>query len=267
MDTKSNLKGGPRKAEEAYALYREYRPDGVIVADDNAQSMFVIPYLKDKVRTPVMFCGVNSEPEKYGYPASNVSGILERAHISESIALARQMVPSIKTVGFMMKESPVAKIVLQQVSKEADTYPAESVGLKMPKTLKQAVSMTNEFKKQCDLLFLASLQGISDEDGRPLSEKEAVSILARIFAGPTIGGFRYNVKSGVLCAVVHRMKEQGETAAKMLLKAMQGTPVFKIPITRNYNGKRLINVMAMKALGIRPRADLMFGVEWLKTEK
>jgi hypothetical protein len=80
MGTKKNLDGGPQKAEEAYALYRKLRPDGVITVDDNAQWMFVLPYLKDKVHTPVMFCGVNAEPEKYGYPASNVSGVLERGN-------------------------------------------------------------------------------------------------------------------------------------------------------------------------------------------
>ena len=58
MDTKKNIEGGDQKAKEAYALYIRFRPDGVIVADDNAQSMFVLPYLKDKVKTPVMFCAV-----------------------------------------------------------------------------------------------------------------------------------------------------------------------------------------------------------------
>ncbi len=61
MDTKQHLEAGPEKAKEAYALYEEFQPDGVIAADDNAQSMFVVPYLKDKVKTPVMFCGVNAE--------------------------------------------------------------------------------------------------------------------------------------------------------------------------------------------------------------
>ncbi len=267
MDTKKNLECGPQKAGEAYALYKEFQPDGVIAADDNAQSMFVVKYLKDKVRTPVMFCGVNADPGKYGYPSSNVSGILERLHISETIALARQMAPSIETVGFIMKDSPVAKIILQQINSESDTYPAKSVGLKMPKTLKQAVSMTEELKKQCDLLFMVALQGISDEDGKPVSEKEAVSTLTGVFAGPSITCLEYNVRYGVLCAVIHRMKEQGETAAKMLLKAMQGMPVTEIPITRNYNGKRVINVTVLKALGIRPRADFLLGAELVKTEK
>jgi hypothetical protein len=47
MDTKKDLKGGPQKAEEAYALYQEFQPDGVITADDNVQAMFVVKYLKD----------------------------------------------------------------------------------------------------------------------------------------------------------------------------------------------------------------------------
>ena len=76
MNTKKHFEGGPQKAKEAYALYQELQPDGVIAADDDAQAMFVVPYLKDQVKTPVMFCGVNAQPEKYGYPASNVSGHL-----------------------------------------------------------------------------------------------------------------------------------------------------------------------------------------------
>ena len=100
MDTKKNINGGIRKAEEAYELYKQLRPDGVIAADDNAQSMFVLPYLKDKVTTPVMFCAVNAEPEEYGYPASNVSGILERGFIRESIAFAKQPQKASRTTMF-----------------------------------------------------------------------------------------------------------------------------------------------------------------------
>ena len=91
MDTKVNIKDGPKKAKEAYALFQQIEPDGLITADDNAQRLFVLPYLKGRYTTPVMFCGVNSAAEQYGYPTSNVSGILERGHISESIAFAKQL--------------------------------------------------------------------------------------------------------------------------------------------------------------------------------
>jgi len=144
MDTKSNLEGGPRKAEEAYALYREFRPDGVIAADDNAQSMFVVPYMKDKVKTPVMFCGVNADPEKYGYPSSNVSGILERLHVAETLALAQQIVPSMKTFGFMVKKSPTGNAMLKQIQSESDNYMIKFAASEEPETLEEAISMAKK---------------------------------------------------------------------------------------------------------------------------
>ncbi|XPS84216.1 uncharacterized protein Dvar_22340 [Desulfosarcina variabilis str. Montpellier] len=60
------------------------------------------------------------------------------------------------------------------------------------------------------------------------------------------------------------VQEQGFTAAKMLLKAMQGTPVSSIPITRNQLGKPIINVTVMKAFGIKPKPILLKGVQLIE---
>ena len=89
LDTKINKKGGPEKAKEAIELYQEFKPDGVIAADDSAQELFVVPYLKDKEPVPVVFCGVNFEAGKYGYPAGNVTGVLEKKHYREGISFAQ----------------------------------------------------------------------------------------------------------------------------------------------------------------------------------
>ncbi len=214
-----------------------------------------------------MFCGVNAEAEKYGYPASNVSGILERLHISESIALVKQLVPSVKTIGYMIKDSPTGKLVISQVKREADTYPAKSVVFKFPKTLKEVKFMLKDLRKQCDVLFLTALQGITDENGKPLSEKEIISTVTKNFNKPTIGSNTYHVKYGALCAVVQRSQEQGATAAKMLLQTLQETPVSEIPVTQNSQGKRMINVSVMKALGIKPDTNALIGVELVTTEE
>ncbi len=266
MNMKSDITGGEQKAKEAFALYQEFNPDGVIASDDEAQSLFVVPYLKDKVKTPVMFCGVNAKAEKYGYPASNVSGILERLHIAESIALAQQLVPSIKTVGYMVKYGSVAKVISDQVESESDTYSAKSVAFNMPKTQKEATEMAEEFRKKCDLLYFVALQGIADENGRPLTDKEAVKVVLKVFGKATITSGDYDVRYGALCGLRHTGTEQGGTAAEMLLKAMQGTPVSQIPITRNHQGKRMINVTVLKELGIKPRPVVLQGAELVKTE-
>jgi ABC-type uncharacterized transport system substrate-binding protein len=267
MNTKTDLEGGPQKARDAFEAYEEFQPDGVIAADDNAQAMFVVPYLKEKVETPVMFCGVNAEPDQYGYPASNVSGILERLNIEPSIVFAQQLVPSIKTVSFIEKKGPSAQAVLQQVEHEAENYPAEFVAFNMPETLNEALSMTAELREQSDLLFLSGLQGLPNEGGTPVAEKEAIALITETFGKPTIAATIPRVKAGALCAVLAGGAEQGTTAAKMLLQAMQGTPVEQIPITKNQYGRRVLNVQAMKELGIEPQHRFLVGVELVKTER
>ena len=265
MDTKKSFKGGALKAKEAYAIYRQFRPDGVIAADDNAQSLFVVPFLKNKVKTPVMFCAVNAEPATYGYPASNVSGILERNFISESIAFAKQLSPSIKTVGFLTKDSPSGRAIQKQVESESDTYVLQYTGFKSVKTLKETYAALDAVKVTSDALFIAATNGILDGDGRALDNAQVTRIVAKYYGKPLIGANDFHVKFGVLCAVVKSGNVQGRTSAEMLLKALNGMPVSKIPITVNRYGKRMLNVTVMKALGIRPKRRVLVGTELVKT--
>jgi len=267
MNTKNYPENGPKKAEEAYLLYQEFQPDGVITVDDNAQSMFVLPYLKDKVKTPVMFCGVNDKPEKYGYPSSNVSGILERMHTNESVALAKQLVPSIKTFGGIEKASNIGDAYMKTFQEESESYIAKFIEFKLPKNIKEAAAMATEMKDKCDLLFVATMKGIHDDKGQPLTEKEAIRTVVKTFGKATFTNVEHGVKYGILCAVIQRGWEQGETAANMLLKAMQGTPVSEIPITRNQHGKAMINVTVMKEMGIKPNPGILRTAELVKTEE
>ena len=267
MDTKKNFEGGTQKAKEAYQIYKRFQPDGVIAADDNAQSMFVLPYLKDKDKTPVMFCAVNAEPEKYGYPASNVSGILERDFISESIAFAKQLVPSIHTVGFLAKDSPTGRAIRNQVKIESDTYLAKFAGFKLVKTIKETLAVLEEYKKTCDALFITSTNGILDTDGKPLDNEQVTKTVIKYYKKPLIGANDFHVRYGVLCAVVKSGNAQGRMSAEMLLKTIKGTPVKDIPVTKNKYGKRMLNVMTMKELGIKPKRRVLVGTELVKTSE
>jgi ABC-type uncharacterized transport system substrate-binding protein len=264
MNTKNNLEGGPQKAKAAFTLYKKMRPDGVIAADDNAQSMFVVPYLRNKVNTPVVFCGVNAAPEKYGYPAANVSGILERMTISQSLAFAKQLIPAIKTFGYMSCDSPTGRAILKYFKREAHTFPMELTAARFPKTLMEGKAMANELRGLCDVLFIPTMNGIRDDHGSPLSDKQILPVVTDIFAKPVIGAQRFTIQYGMLCGMTQHPDEQGRTAAKMLLKAMQGTPIRDIPITRNRLSRAIINVSVMKALGIKPKPIILKDTELIR---
>ncbi|QTA86712.1 ABC transporter substrate-binding protein [Desulfonema magnum] len=267
MDTKNHFEKGEEKALEAYKLYQKMRPRGVIASDDNAQSMFVVPYLKNKVSTPIIFCGVNEAPEKYGYPASNVTGVLERSHLIESLSFLKQLVPSVKSIGFMMKDNPTSRAFLKYFNSKSDSYPVEKSEFELPGTLQEAISVAKDFKTRYDALFIDNMGGLPDENGTPLTPEVIIPKLLKLYNKPTLCANMKPVKLGVLCAIIKVTQEQGILAGEMLLKAMEGTRLSQLPIIQNHKGKAVINVTTMKALGIRPAPMALQQVELIKTEE
>lgn len=265
MDTKINLKNGHQKAKEAFSLYQKLNPVGVITADDNAQSMFVLPYLKNKIKIPLMFCGVNADAAEYGYPTNNISGVLERGHIGESIAFAKQLIPSFNSIGVLTKESPSGRALFQQIEKESDNYFAKVVAFESIKNEKELISHAKMLQKKVDVIYIDSLEGIKSTKGLPLHNKAIINILKNHFKKPIIGANLFHVQAGVLSAVVKTGQEQGRSAALMLLKAMQGTAVSEIPVAKNYRGRRFINVNSMIELGIKPKPSALLGARLIKT--
>lgn len=260
MDTKKNLEGGKQKAREAYDLFLKLQPDGVITVDDNAQSLFVVPYLKKKVSVPIMFCGVNAEAEQYGYPTSHISGILERGHIREGMAFAKLLLPSLESVFILAKESPSGRALVAQVQREKSTYVSKTTTVKLVKTMDEVKAVQGEIDK-ADAIFLLGMAGIKDSNGDSMGFPKVLLHISQMFPAPIIGVNRFHVTLGALCAVAKTGLEQGSTAGSMLLEAMQGIPVGDIPIRQNYQGKRVINVTIMKKMGITPKPAVLLGTE------
>lgn len=266
MDTKIDLPGGTEKAARAFAKFKDLKPDGVITVDDNAQSMFVLPYLMGKTDVPIMFCGVNATPDKYGYPASNVSGILERGHVRETIAYLQQLNPEIESFSFVTHDSPSGRALKRQVENESQNYTATIKGFHLIKSGDELRAVGKRLQVETDAIFIDSLEGIEDSAGRAKSNKEAFGILMDAFQGPIVGANRYHVDQGALAAVVKTGEEQGRTAAEMLLRAMQGTSIADLPITQNYRGRRVINVATMRQLQMRPRPIDLRGAALVNTQ-
>lgn len=266
MDTKVNLAGGPAKAAEAFEKYQELKPDGVITVDDNAQSMFVLPYLMGKTDVPIMFCGVNALPEKYGYPTNNISGILERGHVRETIAYLQQLTPNISSFSFVSHDSPSGRALKRQVEAEQHNYTATIKGFHLIKTGEELRGIGKRLQSETDAIFIDSLEGIEDSTGRAKTNKEAFGILMEAFQGPIVGANRYHVDQGALTAVVKTGEEQGRTAAEKLLLALKGTPVSDIPITQNNRGRRVINVATLRKLQMKPRPIDLRGAALVNTQ-
>lgn len=266
MNTKVDRAAGPKRAEEARELFEQFRPDGVIAADDDAQEMFVVPFLKDRTDTPVMFNGVNADPSRYGFPARNVSGVLERAHVRESLSFARQFVPSIRRVCFLTNNVPAGQSLRTQVLAEQDTYPAKVAAFHLVSTTSALAGLAKPLQASCDALFVDSLEGITDAAGRPLTNAEIMKLLLKAYAGPILAGNRYQVEQGAWAAVVKTGQEQGAKSAEMLLQAMRGKAASALPVVRNSQGQRIINITELEKRRVALKPVLLRGATLVREQ-
>ncbi len=266
MNTKVDPKGGPRRAEEAFELFRTLQPQGVITADDDAQSMFVVPFLKERTAVPVMFNGVNSPADRYGFPNAHISGVLERAHVRESLAFIRQLVPSVQSACFMTNRVGPGMALRAQVEAEKADYPVRAGAFHLVATTAELAKITPGLSRSCDALFVDSLEGITDEAGTALNHRQVMTLLRAQFPGPILAGNRYQVEQGAWAAVIKTGQEQGDTSARMLLDAMRGKPVSELAVARNVRGQRIINVTALEARGVALRPMDLRGVTLVREQ-
>jgi ABC-type uncharacterized transport system substrate-binding protein len=264
LDSKRDKGGAAARAKEAFNLFRDLAPDVVVATDDNAQSMFVVPYLKNKVKTPVIFCGVNNDAGKYGYPATNVNGIVEVKHFRETINFVQLVTGNINRLAVIYKDNPSNQLNISQMAAEKGSYPIKDISFMKLETLPGAVGKIRARSEDFDAFLVLNLTGLLDKDGKQVESQDAVRVLSGISRRPIISTEDYNVKAGALCGVVKTGFEQGELAARMVREVLGGKEIGKLPVGANKNGQRQVNLTTAKKLGIRLGKEVVFGSTLIK---
>ncbi len=90
MDTKRNPSEEFKRAAalKAKEIIETFKPDVVTASDDNASKYLIAPYYKD-ADLPFVFCGLNWDASTYGFPYSNVTGMVEVSPIPQIVRLLR----------------------------------------------------------------------------------------------------------------------------------------------------------------------------------
>ncbi|GAJ18072.1 unnamed protein product, partial [marine sediment metagenome] len=66
---------------------------------------------------PFVFAGMNGEPGDYGFPADNITGVLERGHVNESMELLKRLVPSLTRAAIITDNSPTSQAFISRVGR------------------------------------------------------------------------------------------------------------------------------------------------------
>ncbi len=242
MDTKLNKSEKLKRqaALSAKAIIDEWQPDIVVASDDNASKYLIAPYYKNAA-TPFVFCGLNWDASVYGFPVSNVTGMVEIDPVLETIEILKKYAKGDR-IGFIGVKSISAQ-------KSVDTY-VKRLGINLSDG--KLVSDFSEWKKEylrlqeaVDMILWFNPVGITGWDSK-LAEKFILEN-TKIPTGATSD----NNKRFALVGIVKIAEEQGWWAGKTALEILAGKSAADIPIVTNKESRVYLNMLLARRLGLK----------------
>lgn len=241
LDTKRNSDSEQiaSATEAALQEIESFDPDVVIASDDNAQKHLVVPHFKD-TDLPVVFCAVNWDASGYGYPTSNVTGMIE-------IELIEQLVEHLKLYAKGDRIAYIGPDITTE-QKVARIYNERFFGGQMEtrfvKTFEEFKETFLELQEKVDMVYIGKDQGI---DGWDAAEAEA--FLTANTKVPT-GARSWWLSPYVLITLAKVGEEQGEWAAQAALRILDGTPVSDIEVVKNKQHRMILNLNLAEELEV-----------------
>lgn len=241
LDTKRNqdVEFGKKAGEQAKAEIDAFKPDVIIAADDNAQKYVIVPYYKDTA-LPVVFSAVNWDASIFGYPTSNVTGMVE-------VELPGQIVEQLKPyakgsrLGFISIDEETERKVAKTYN---DRFFNGQMKVYMAKSMEEFKEAFLQAQDEVDILFMNNNAGTKDWD--PVEMEKFILDNSKIPAG-TINPWMAPYS---LLALGKVPEEQGEWSAQTALRIIDGTPASNIPVVENKKGSLVLNLSMAEKLGV-----------------
>ncbi len=254
MDTKKHSSEAEKikSGLDAMAIMRDWQPDIVITTDDNAQKYFACKLAGQKDAPYVVFSGVDAKPEDYGYPAENVTGVLERSHFKESLMLLQKVCPNIEKIAVLTDNGTTSKAHIQYV--KALSLPVKEIKYYEVQNIVEWKKALEKIQHEADAVAIYSWFSVKDEDGGAMDPQKVIDWTNANNKLPSMSVQPYNL---ALCGISHSGYEHGMTAAEMAIRIMKGEKPSDIPISLNLRGKIMFNVEIAESLNIDIPYDLL----------
>ena len=244
MDTKRNpdpafaVKAAKEIKEKLDAL----KPDIVITSDDNASKYLVVPYYKNQGPN-VVFCGVNWSAAEYGFPFTNVTGMIEVHPIEVMLREVKATVGKVEKVTCIGADN-------ESEGKNCGRYERNliaqgvKVKLSMVKTQDKWEQAIVAAQDQDYIIFTnnAGIDGWDGERSKAFLEKSNTRLIV------SISNWMLPWSTLVFAAVP---EEQGTYAAKTALAIMSGKHPADFPIVPNSEWDVFVNASMAKHLNIK----------------
>jgi ABC-type uncharacterized transport system substrate-binding protein len=247
---------------EARKLIEEWKPDLVYTSDDAAQQYVAIHYKNSSI--PFVFSAVNASPEDYGYVGTkNMTGVLEREHVVQTIRLLRELVPNVRRIAIISDPAPmwrpVAQRVHQRIKEDGELGDITVVADDVVETFEDWKRTVMSYQDKADAIAILGAFNIRGPDGKNLPYEEVGRWTAENSNLPEFSFWSDRVSDGGgLCAVAVSGFAQGQEAGKIAREILvNGKSPSSIPMRATVKGEPVISLARARRLGLTPSSEVL----------
>jgi ABC-type uncharacterized transport system substrate-binding protein len=264
LDTKrqSSIEEQERNGRKARELVDSWKPDLVFTSDDDAVRLVTKHYVNSPI--PFVFCGVNLSAEDHGIQgASNITGVLEREHILETIHLVQALKPDVKRIQVFSDNASYWPQVIGRIRTIAREHKEFTlVGVDQPVALADLQRLVLENPNKADAYMILGNFNFKDAKGADVPYPILQRWLAENSKVPDMSFWDDRMLHGTMAGVTVSAFEQGLAAGKRAREILinHRSPA-ALPITATTKGVPVINLKRARELGIMPQSTQLLSTQ------
>jgi ABC-type uncharacterized transport system substrate-binding protein len=282
MDTKktnTTPEAMKKQAEIVLGQISEFKPEVLVVLDDNAFREVALP-LADSKDIAVVFSGMNGQPEKYNAkkhfmdnrenPGGNITGVYEKLYLVRSMKVMQSAIPGIKgkkIVG-ITDYTPTGNAITKQFELELKGSPVNADWeLKRVKNWQEYKRLINQINKDNGVgaIYPVALS-LKASDDNTYTAPEIFKWTMQNSLKPEMALNYFFSKIGLVGGAAVDFKAMGFLTGKKAGQILNGKKAGDLPIEDAPDYAIVFNVKRSKDLGINIEPALLTAADHLFLE-
>jgi len=229
--------------------FHNHKFDAIICADDYAFNFILERSHELFPKTPTVFCGVNNFDEASLVGRKWITGVVESTDLSKTIKIALRLNPESKNV-FILVDKTMSGMAHREQLEDIVSHFNKTLTFDIPSDIELS-SLKNKLHNLPEDSIVLWMNFFSDKFGNPISLKEVSDLLQKYCSVPVYSLWDTRLGKGALGGMLTSGHAQGEEAAKIALRIINGEKVKNIPVMKESPNRYMFDYKQLKRFNIK----------------
>ncbi len=222
--------------------------EAIIVSDNNALALVNSGKLTFKGNPPVIFCGINNYDKKLTDNLKRVTGVAETTDHYGTIDIIMKLHPEKDHILIVLDKTVTGNAIKKEFSSIEEHYKGKLNFEFLREFLLEDIPNILDRLDDDTVIYLLTFN--QDSDGNFISYAEGIEMLSRNTKSPIYGSWDFYLGKGIIGGRITSGYLQGEEAAKMAVKVLQGYDISSMKVFRESPTQYIFDYQILQNYGI-----------------